>query len=138
LSRSFITPEQVYFYDVFRAHGHAVPHLPHTKEPLQRSSISCLAFAASGLYFSIGYSDGNVYVVDTSYVNAAIDGDGISVHECVFATPRDQSLSSVTAVAFGGQDENERIIVGDRCGHVRTFACDVLVCSVMPELYLHF
>ena len=122
---------QVYFYDVFRANGHVVPHLPHTKEPRELSGISCLAFAASGLYFCIGYSDGNLYVVDTSYINAAVDGDGISVHECVFVTPRDKSLSSITAIAFGGHDQRERIIVGDRCGNVRVFTIAFIIFSIL-------
>ncbi len=109
---------QVYFYNVFRADGHSVQHFPHTKEPRQPSSINCLSFSASGLYFCIGCTDGNVYIIDTSYVNASVDGDRISVHDCVLKTPCDKSLGSISAVAFGGQDQSERIIVGDRNGNV--------------------
>ena len=112
---------------MFRADGHSVQHLAHTKEPQERSSISCLAFSVSGLYFSLGYADGNVHVMDTSHVNASVDVDRVSVHECVFITPRDKSLTSITAIAFGAQEQSERIIVGDRSGNVRELNCDIMI-----------
>ncbi len=122
---------------MFRADGHSVQHLAHTKEPQERSSITCLAFSASGLYFSLGYADGNVHIMDTCHANASVDVDKISVHECVFITPRDKSLTSITAIAFGAQEQNERIIVGDRSGNVREFNYDIMLSSALPFSLLH-
>jgi hypothetical protein len=118
---------QVRFYDVFQAHGQLVPRLPETKEPSEPSSINCLAFSATGLYFCIGCIDGNVYIMDTSSVNDGISVEGGAIHECVLITPREKSLSSITAVAFGGQERSERVIVGDRLGNVRENAFPILV-----------
>lgn len=77
--------------------------------------------------------------MDTSSVNDAVSNDSSTFHECVFST-RGKELSSVTAVAFGGGDGAERIIVGDRIGNVRE--CDknisvhVSFCSSVNVVFL--
>lgn len=109
---------QIYFYDVFRADGHEVPHLQFIQPP-GSSSITCLAFSTSGLYFCIGCADGQVSVVDTSPVNPSIHVGSNTIHACFLKTSG-VSLNCITAVAFGGQGkDDDRIIVGDRSGHVR-------------------
>ncbi len=114
---SFFT--QIYFYDVFRADGHEVPHIRFMQPP-GSSNITCLAFAASGLYFCIGCADGQVSVIDTSSVNPSIDADSNAAHACFLKTPG-VSLNCITALSFGGLDkDDDRVIVGDRSGQVHS------------------
>jgi WD40 repeat protein len=125
---------QIYFYKVFQTDSAFAK--PFKKLKLEASAvssaeqrgsvISCLAFAPSGSHFCIGCTDSNVYIFDTSFLAT----EDIHHHDFTKfrATLADSvQLSTITAVSFGGQGDDERVIVGDRHGNVRSTALLLLL-----------
>jgi hypothetical protein len=120
---------QVYFYKVFQTDGAFAK--PFKRLTLEHSPaifgaehtctvINCLAFSPTGSHFCIGCADSNAYVISTSFLTI-IDTFHIDFirHRSVLDVGSSVILSCITAVAFGGQGDDERIVVGDRHGNVR-------------------
>jgi hypothetical protein len=126
--------KQVYFYKVFQTDGaFAKPFKRLTLEHPHTSSaehvgtiINCLAFSSSGSHFCVGCADSNVYIFNTSFL--AIEGFHVDFtkYRSILDVGSSVQLSSITAVAFGGQGDDERVIAGDRHGNVRSTASTAL------------
>ena len=124
----------MYFYKVFQTDGaFAKPFKRLTLEHPHTSSaehvgtiINCLAFSSSGSHFCVGCADSNVYIFNTSFL--AIEGFHVDFtkYRSILDVGSSVQLSSITAVAFGGQGDDERVIAGDRHGNVRSTASTAL------------